>query len=105
MDEHLPTNGAKSTVGRPTVGRRSMGDNPEPMVKLYHGPPMPPTVGETHLSSLKGALVSAPLETITQFLRGEAPGARDQTEEDSARNSHRVCNDGEPIHGEASTVL
>ena len=105
MDEHLPTNEAKLTVGRPTNGRQSMDDNPEPMVELHHGPPMPPTAGETHLNSLKGTLVSAPLKTITQFLRGEARGARDQIEEDFARNSHRVCNDGEPIHGEASIVL
>ena len=105
MDEHLPTKLAKSAVGRPIDGRRSMDDNSEPMVELHHGPPMPSTSRETHLSSLKGALVSTPLRTITQFLKGKAPGARDQTEEDYARNSHRVCNDGEPIHGEASTVL
>nr|POF11800.1 hypothetical protein CFP56_47379 [Quercus suber] len=105
MDEHLPTNEAKSTVGRPTNGRRSMDDNPESMVELHHGPPMPLTAGETHLSSLKGALVLAPLGTITQFLRGEEPVARDQTKEDSARNSHRVCNYGESIHGKASTIL
>ena len=71
-----------------------MDDNPEAMVELHHGPPMPSTSRETHLSSLKKALVSAPLRTITQLLKGKAPGARDQTEEDSARNSHRVCNDG-----------
>lgn len=61
-----------------------MDDNPEPMVELHHGLPMSPTSGGTHLNSLKGALVTAPLKTITQFLKREAPRARDQIEKDSA---------------------
>ena len=105
LEEHLPPNRGKCSIGLSTHGGRGLDKNSKPVLAFSHGQTNISSSNQHGLGATREYLLEAPLRRIHECFGEDSSGANDLSEKNPPRETGGDGSHGQPIPCETSIVL